>query len=150
MCKEFIKDFADDSGTAIHKSEGIKYIYDTEILVTIYDVNDHVDFQSYRSIWYNYGDIFMICAAMDDVESVKSIETWMTEIKDETTLDASGFEKPIVIAYTKSDKTQENLTPAEIELGLGIVTKEQIQEIQEKRWKSNLKHQKSFNLHVDT
>ena len=72
----------------------------------------------------------MICAARDNFASVESIDTWMTEIQDVTKDNASGYEKPVVLVYTKSDKTtQEDLTQAEIDLGLGIVTDEQIQEV---------------------
>ena len=70
----------------------------------------------------------MICAARDNFASVESIDAWMTEIQDETMANACENEKPIVLVYTKSDKTtQEDLTQAEIDLGLGIVTDEQIQ-----------------------
>lgn len=70
----------------------------------------------------------MICAARDNFASVESIDAWMTEIQDETMANECGNEKPIVLVYTKSDKTtQEDLTQAEIDLGLGIVTDEQIQ-----------------------
>ena len=89
----------------------------------------------------------MICAARDNFASVESIDAWMTEIQDETMANECGNEKPIVLVYTKSDKTtQEDLTQAEIDLGLGIVTDEQIQK---ERQKSKLKYQKSFNVQVD-
>ena len=94
--------------TVLDVYRGTKNINKEKVDVEIHDTSGDENLGTNRNLQYQDADIFMICVACNDHDSLESVQRWRVEIQN------VAPEAPIMLILTKSDLLNAVVNPITI------------------------------------
>ena len=83
--------------TVLDVYKGVKNVDDVQMEIEIHDTSGDEHLGVNRQTTYKNADVFMICVAANNPDSLKNVQKWKAEIME------TCPEKPILLVLTKSD-----------------------------------------------